>query len=187
MPAVSLQWFFLLVCVVRGALFDQGIIRRLIGSNCFSVERGSVPRYYSCLGCVIEEAQGCVDDLRLNRSGNVPTGCDLNKVMESYEPNCCPVVASEAGRLNLLHKGAGYVEALKCIDSVGCADGTIYTQLYEECQAVCGSSVDPRNGGSLCEADYNEAHPSSVGSTGILSIVVSVIVATVAVWSSSLS
>ena len=52
-------------------LFDHigRALRRLVGSNCVQIEYGVVSRYYTCVGCVIEQAMGCVDDLRTNKSG----------------------------------------------------------------------------------------------------------------------
>jgi hypothetical protein len=44
-----------------------GFQRKLAGSNCVIIERGKAPRYYKCIGCVIEEATACVDDLRSNK------------------------------------------------------------------------------------------------------------------------
>jgi hypothetical protein len=39
------------------------------GVNCVLIERGTVPPYYDCVGCVIDRAMNCLDDLRLNKSG----------------------------------------------------------------------------------------------------------------------
>ncbi|KAJ1412311.1 hypothetical protein B484DRAFT_422886 [Ochromonadaceae sp. CCMP2298] len=46
------------------------VLRRLIGSNCIRIDRGYIPPYYDCKGCITEEAQGCVDDMRANYSYN---------------------------------------------------------------------------------------------------------------------
>lgn len=70
--------------------------RQLVGSNCILIERGTVPPYYDCVGCVIEEAQGCLDDMRYNLSGNVDKDCQLNSAMEFYDSdNCCPNIKKD--------------------------------------------------------------------------------------------
>lgn len=47
------------------------MMRRLVGSNCVQVELGKVSRYYTCVGCIVEEAMGCIDDMRQNKSGKL--------------------------------------------------------------------------------------------------------------------
>ena len=34
-------------------------LRKLVGSNCVQIERGTVTKYYMCVGCIIENAIGC--------------------------------------------------------------------------------------------------------------------------------
>ena len=58
------------------------VMRKLVGSNCVLIERGNVPPYYDCLGCIIDEAQGCVDDLRHNTYGNVHPDCNSSTITE---------------------------------------------------------------------------------------------------------
>jgi hypothetical protein len=52
-------------------------LRRLAGSNCVIIERGKAPRYYKCIGCVIEEAMSCVDDMRMNKVSSYHIGNDF--------------------------------------------------------------------------------------------------------------
>lgn len=89
----------------------QGNIRRkTVGSNCVLIERGTVSRYYKCIGCDINLAMGCISDLRKNASGNVGIGCNLGKTTGYYQSEqCCPKFAEErSGNLNLLYLGAAY-------------------------------------------------------------------------------
>lgn len=74
--------------------FVTDMLRRLTGYNCVQIVDGKVPPYYTCLGCVIEEAMGCIDDMRQNVSGNVGTGCNMAVLTESYNSACCPVFQS---------------------------------------------------------------------------------------------
>lgn len=133
-------------------------LRRLIGSNCLEVERGSYPPFYQCIGCVIEEAQACVEDMRYNRSFNVPTSCALHATSQKLDSeNCCPVVERNAqGAIDLKYIGAAYPMALRCIESVGCRSSTIYAQLMKECRAVC-PFTDERTQQTVCLAAFNEA------------------------------
>ena len=57
-------------------------IRQLIGSNCLYIEKGEVPPYWDCEGCIVEEAQGCVDDMRYDKGGRTGIGCNLNSAGE---------------------------------------------------------------------------------------------------------
>ncbi len=62
------------------------------GSNCILIERGTVPRYYDCNGCVIDRAQACIDDLRGNKSHNVYPDCHFKAASVRYLGSCCPKV-----------------------------------------------------------------------------------------------
>lgn len=142
----------------------KDFVRRLFGSNCIQIERGSVPKYYTCLGCRIEEAVGCIDDMRRNHSGNVAHNCDMAMVTEHYESDrCCPTFHKERnGRLNLNYVGSAYPEALRCIESVGCHTSNIYLQLLDECYAMCPpEDYLDQNGKSSCFANFNAATPSN--------------------------
>jgi hypothetical protein len=146
-------------CWVRPSdAFVGDLMRRLTGYNCVRIEDGKVPPYYTCLGCVIEEAIGCVDDMRQNMSGNVGTGCDMGVISESYNGNCCPKFGINplTNRLDLLYVGSAYPDTLRCINSVGCASSVIYSQLLAECTAVCPKDVD-QTGKPACMANFNAA------------------------------
>ena len=39
---------------------------------------------------MIEEAIACVSDMRHNKTGAVPLECDIRKLMQTSEPECCP-------------------------------------------------------------------------------------------------
>ena len=118
-------------------------MRKLTGSNCIEIERGKVTKYFMCLGCVIENAMGCINDMRQNKSGNVETLChfdwifegDMSHAMERNQSmNCCPKITS-TGLLRF--KASAYPETLRCIRDAGCEQSTIYSQLLNECQGLC--------------------------------------------------
>lgn len=129
-------------------------LRTLIGSNCLKVEKGTYPPFYECIGCVIEEAQACLDDMRLNKSGNVPNDCTIRSMNQIYDSRCCPVIGQTFQGLNLQYRGAAYPMALSCIEKVGCKNSAIYQMLYSECTAVCNYN-DARTGGTICLAGFN--------------------------------
>ncbi len=56
--------------------------RRLFGSNCIRIETGNIPVYYDCLGCIIEEANACVDDLRYNLTGVIHDSCAMDSIIK---------------------------------------------------------------------------------------------------------
>jgi len=158
LPASLLLLLFLLSLRTAGA----GIFRSLVGSNCLKIENGVAPTYYHCLGCVTEEATGCLDDLRFNRTGTVRPSCDFAFMTQFYQKaECCPTIAvDKTGRLNLLQVGSSYPEALECLTNAGCKSHVIYAQLLEECTNVCQGATDPRpqfGGVSTCLAQYNAA------------------------------
>ncbi len=147
----------------------NGTERNLIGSNCILIERGDVPPYYDCLGCIIEQATGCINDMRNNKSSNVASACKMHSASEKYDrADCCPQYGSyNGGKDNLLYTGSAYPEALRCIMKAGCSTSTIYKQLEDECLAVC-PGVDPRNKKiSQCYSDFNSASFNKV-SLGIV-------------------
>lgn len=174
----------------------SGIFRALTGSNCIVLERGSAPLYYKCLGCVTEEAMGCLDDLRFNRTGNVPSSCDFARITEYYEAeSCCPKFGKDhTGRTNLLYMGAAYPETLQCLINVGCQDSPMFTQLLEECNGICNPlGIDPRGTGApnfgstpgnVCTALYNAAPSNRQMSMGsvIMSIAVVILLSCFQTW-----
>jgi hypothetical protein len=118
------------------------------GSNCMTVGGGYSPPYSLCEGCMIQEAIDCVDDMRHNRSMNVPKGCDLQGLMVEPQPNCCTVFFSKDDGVNIDPQTSAYNDALRCLEMVNCkcvepeaedcsaTDGTmldIYKNLEEEC------------------------------------------------------
>lgn len=128
------------------------------GSNCILIERGIIPPYYDCIGCVVSLAMACLEDMRLNRTGAVATGCELSAAAERYRSGCCPHVSEVRTNVyNLVYPGSAYPQALSCIKAVGCGTSTIYTQLLDECKSTC-PVMDPRvNGRSVCLATFNSA------------------------------
>ena len=140
-----------------------GFLRRnLVGSNCVLIERGTVSRYYTCIGCSIELAVGCVNDLRNNASFNVAPNCYINRGMEVFETDeCCPRITTErSGVKNLAYIGSAYPMALQCIQNVGCQSSSIFNQLVDECLAVCpkgpkGENTDQGGTKSSCFAHFN--------------------------------
>ena len=142
------------------------VTRNLIGSNCVLIERGTVTPYYKCVGCVIEEAFGCLDDMRQNLSYTVHPGCKMSSIHEeingvSLDTSCCPIIAPipPSTALDLHYLGSSYPEALRCIANKGCGASVIYDQLLLECQTLCSSvGPDPRNQDDICLAAFNSAH-----------------------------
>lgn len=68
---------FFLICSVQCCWSWRDALRKLMGTNCYKVERGIDAEYYICLGCVIQEAQACLEDFRLNKSANLFYGCNF--------------------------------------------------------------------------------------------------------------
>jgi hypothetical protein len=151
-------------------------MRQLIGSNCLLIEKGTVPPYYDCLGCVVEEAQGCVDDMRYNKSGQVAPECNLNSARERYDgAQCCPKFGlmldpafnqpytggKNFGRIDMQVPGSAYPSALRCIQASGCGEHVIYQQLRQECSSACARIRDARSNGreSVCDSEFNAAPP----------------------------
>jgi hypothetical protein len=133
------------------------------------MERGVVTKYYECIGCPIELAQACIDDMRLNKSSNVATNCHIDhQYSMKYESRaCCPTFQNEiakqrksysrSGKLNLNYVGSQYPEAIRCLETVGCTQSVVYSQLVQECQAVCPFE-DPRTAGSVCFSQFNDSN-----------------------------
>ena len=138
----------------------ENYLRKLIGSNCVRVETGIIPPHYECLGCVIERAQACVDDMRYNKSGNVFPSCDLHVLFDYHNANnCCPKIqANQNGRLDLMYVGSAYPEAIRCIEHVGCKDSILYAQLVDECLSLCPEDeFQDQKGNAACFANFNSA------------------------------
>lgn len=166
---ILLVFSIMTVGIVWGEMVPtEGHLRKLIGSNCILIERGSIPPYYDCIGCVQEKAAACVDDMRTNKSYNVHGSCKLNSVKERYNPvpkngnkeyPCCPkfhFVSANSQAKDLSYVSAAYPEGLRCLVREGCGASIMYTQLLEECLMTCPIK-DPRNGQSVCYSNFNSA------------------------------
>lgn len=127
-----------------GGLFVavRHVWRRLQGSNCVQVEIGQVSKFYTCTGCVMEEAMGCIEDMRQNKSGNVAGGCNMNWSREGNQKQpmeavqqaaCCPMFSG--GKLQFPQSAFNY--ALQCIQNAGCSSSTVYNDLLKECSHMC--------------------------------------------------
>jgi hypothetical protein len=46
---------------------------------------GEVTKYYKCVGCVVENAMGCITDMRNNKTGNVEAPCRFNMVFNQVD------------------------------------------------------------------------------------------------------
>jgi hypothetical protein len=105
---------------------------------------------------------GCIQDMRANKSGTVATGCIANAIAQSPDgSNCCPKLTVESGgKLNLAVTGSAYPETLRCIDAVGCATSSLYTDLYNECLYTCPVEKD-QVGNTICLAKFNAAWRTS--------------------------
>ncbi len=123
-------------------------IRRLVGSNCILVERGTITPYYACLGCRVEEAMGCIDDMRLNKSGNVRYGCNINSMHEKRDEKCCPAFTSNK---RPQYMGLSYPEGLRCLERIGCSDSVFYQDIFAECRRTCNFNI-PGSDRSVCFA-----------------------------------
>jgi hypothetical protein len=95
----------------------------------------------------VEEALNCIDDMRLNKSGNVRYGCNINSMHATIDSSCCP--AYSGYELNYI--GSAYPEALACIQRVGCGDSILFTDILNECKRTCNFDM-PRSPESVCYA-----------------------------------
>lgn len=138
MTALQLMIVLLLMCTILAEEQQQtvlGHLRRLVGSNCIQIEVGIVTPYYKCDGCEIEKATECLQDMRLNKSGNVRPGCPLDSAfLEPPDAVCCPTIND---KLLLDYAGSSYPAALTCMEQAGCKSSTVYQQLARECTKVC--------------------------------------------------
>lgn len=142
------------------------------------IERGTYPPFYECIGCVIERAVACVDDMRFNKSGNVHHNCKMQSTFEKYNADCCPVIGpTPFYSQDLQYIGAAYPMAISCVESVGCGGSTIYKQLVKECRASC-TDPDPRSGNSRCFSAFNSAFtvPSGLQFAAVAIIVCSLLI-----------
>jgi hypothetical protein len=103
------------------------IILPTLGSNCIMVGNGIVPPFFKCTGCVLEQAMGCVDDLRRNLSGSVPYDCLLDVVAEKYSDACCPSYTFLRKQTLLEYSTSAFPQTLACIEAVGCMMSQVKT------------------------------------------------------------
>lgn len=61
-----------------------------------------------------EEAAFCISDMRHNKSGSVPSNCNLRKLMQDYDHNCCPKESTENGKLHLDKRTSAYPLGKSC-------------------------------------------------------------------------
>jgi hypothetical protein len=108
--------------------------RMLEGSNCIFIENGLRRPFAECTGCRVEEAVYCVRDMRFNLSGTVPVDCNLNKLMQAYEPTCCPQLDL---RNRLDKRSSAYPIAFSCLRYTNCLDSPVADAL----RGVCAKSL----------------------------------------------
>ena len=153
------------------AASSQEIRQFPYGYNCVVEETGIIPPYYNCIGCRMEEAMGCLSDMRLNKSGNVSPLCNIQAIAQRPDTaNCCPSLIPQGDRLNLNYLGSAYPETLRCIDSVGCGSSAVYAGLLMECQSVCAGLLD-QNGNTICLAQFNGAARTAAASMIVLTMI----------------
>lgn len=116
-----------------------------------------MPKYYTCVGCINEEAQACIDDMRRNTSFNLYTACNMDNIL--YEITaidaCCPTF-NDDGKLQYM--GSNYPSAFQCLEDVGCRDSTWYRQLQLECEYICPLTSNytiPGSTSSSCYATFS--------------------------------
>jgi hypothetical protein len=141
------------------------------------IERGTIPPYYDCLGCVVEEAAACLNDMRYNLSYNVAKDCRMFSVKQFYDrKTCCPRFGiNEFGAKDLVYVGSAYPEALRCMERVGCGSSIMYSQLKEECMTTC-LETDPRDGGNVCFSNFNAASTVRVSVMWTIAAIVTLVV-----------
>jgi len=100
---------------------------------------GDVPEYHECFGCIIQEAQECVYNMRRNFSGNVHPSCPFPSLSLGDLSSCCPIYRHNdpSNPVNVLPAGAAYPDAIKCLEFVGCQDTYVFKDLIEECESNC--------------------------------------------------
>ena len=100
-----------------------------IGSNCIMIEKGKIPPYSSCLGCEVQQAMNCLNDLRTNASGTVQVGCKLGYLNEVYDSSCCPKYILKKKKILLKYETSAYPIALSCLRNIGCQDTQVNQKL----------------------------------------------------------
>lgn len=161
LPQFTLIQFHLILfhLLIFKSKSNQDIRKNRYGSNCVVIETGVVTPYYTCYGCIIEEAMGCLNDMRFNKSGNIHPNCTtISSIgIEGDTENCCPKLAKEKNKFNLQYMGSAYTEALSCIREVGCGDSDVYHSLLKECIYTCPLLLDQTGKKSICLAQFNSS------------------------------
>mmetsp|Transcript_415 Transcript_415/g.428 ORF Transcript_415/g.428 Transcript_415/m.428 type:complete len:191 (-) Transcript_415:43-615(-) len=134
----SKLYLFLSLSVIYGGSRSQLLNwRRLRGSNCVTISIGLVAPYEECVGCRIDLAMSCIDDMRKNVSGNVPGRCHMNGVTDKVSHTCCPKYLEINSKFSVRTDTSAYPDGLACMRAVGCRDSVLYTELFSECVNLC--------------------------------------------------
>lgn len=137
---LRLQWIALVMLFVRVASFfdHRALLNGLVTrSNCVVIGTGVVPPYDKCTGCIVAEAMSCVDDMRKNITGTVPTDCPMQSVLETYDKSCCPVYITPKKNkkyVEVVYSTSAYPSVLSCLRKVKC-------EFTEVCPHSCAMIV----------------------------------------------
>ena len=110
-------------------MFDHDRMLELIvgagGPNCIQSGGGYAPPYQVCDGCMIKNALQCVEDMRFNVSGNVPSGCKMGDMLADIQPSCCAKFSRDETidpnpGARIIPKTSAYNDALLCLHNAGC-------------------------------------------------------------------
>ena len=186
MSSLTKQFFIIILCFViihysvlslyvkkvkeeqdEGYSIIGNLRRGLISSNCIMIERGLMPPYQKCFGCVVEDAVACIQDMRTNASGNVAPECKLNNINEVPDSGCCPrrIGRDPDYNVDIGRLYSAYPEALECLKRVNCEESLEYEVILDECNRACPPD-DPLyqypNGDPLCGPFWDAAYKSSI-------------------------
>jgi len=132
----------------------EGYIKEmLLATNCILSGGGSIKPYASCIGCMQEDAQQCVTEMRFNTSGTVPDGCDFYSLTDNGKPECCADFFYQSRPETIFLETSAYPTAFTCLEDIGCQDSEIYKELKQECLA------------NRCTNKYSCYHLMSPGNT----------------------
>ena len=151
-----------------------------IGSNCVTISVGSVSPYDLCMGCDIDAAMNCINDMRTNVSGTVPGSCMMNGFSETDNTKCCPTYIQLGTQYTPVLTTSAYPQGLDCLRAVGCSDSPLYTEIYEECYNIClpfynytkTDSNQLQETFSRCTGLFNAAPSSNLNSLFVLIITI---------------
>ena len=143
----SFLLFYLLISTTYGPVaFVQGQVPfeittegyvkdMLVATNCILSGGGSIKPYASCIGCMQEDAQQCVTEMRFNASGTVPRDCDFYSLTDGGKPDCCADFFYQTRPESIFMDTSAYPSAFTCLEDIGCQDSEIYKELKQECLA----------------------------------------------------